>query len=189
MERRLVLASVVVPLSTPFAACLGVGTSHDEEKMESETPPDSKGDEAGTETPTDGESDFEIRFEEQEGDTGNRMRERVVIKTSPSRARIFVGTRSVTVLGTNTRSPASLSNPEVRSPWSVRERETALPSPTHRRTIVTPTSTNWYSRTERRRYASTTATVNASWRRPTKRNDESDTVQAVSSQTRIVRGL
>lgn len=80
MERRLVLDSVVVALSTPFAACLGVGTSHDEEKMESETPPDSKGDEAGTETPTDGESDFEIRFEEQEGDTGNRMRERVVIK-------------------------------------------------------------------------------------------------------------
>ena len=67
MERRRFLATTGVSFLIPFAGC-------------SDATSDNNGDNMGSETPSNEKPNLEIRFKEQEGDTGNPVRERIIIR-------------------------------------------------------------------------------------------------------------
>ena len=67
MKRRFVLTTVGIALISPLSGCLSTGTDPDD-------------DSARPETPTDEETAFEIGFAEQEGDTADTVRERILIR-------------------------------------------------------------------------------------------------------------
>ncbi|WP_224338178.1 lamin tail domain-containing protein [Haloprofundus halobius] len=66
MERRTVLATVGVAFSNLLLGCLSTATDDEDDRTRSKTP-------------TGNESDFEVGFAEQEGDTADSVRERIQI--------------------------------------------------------------------------------------------------------------
>ena len=67
MERRGFVATAGISFIIPFVGC-------------SDATSDDDGDNMGSETPSNEKPNLEILFEEQEGDTGNLVRERIIIR-------------------------------------------------------------------------------------------------------------
>ncbi|WP_265108241.1 lamin tail domain-containing protein [Halosolutus halophilus] len=78
MKRRRVLATTGIALSAPLVGCLNTATGVEENNTRSQSP-------------TDDKSDFQIRFAEQEGDTAESVRERVLIKNSSEESQYISG--------------------------------------------------------------------------------------------------